>query len=228
MDEQSKERYRRLRNGIGWALVAIWLIYRWTSLSAQNAAAKAAITKCDGLISSIGCTAQKSSEDLGFGVGMLFTLVLAPFAFLASHYVARFMVDKENADSARLSAELTARRQREEEAQQRARIENANAGASQARTSANRAEFVRSLGSVNDFLDLLSTSSGQDQELRAKQAIGKELRDLVAKQTLEDLAALIGSDPALRMSLESTLARLDEARVTADVVPVLRRASVGA
>lgn len=224
MDEESKQRYRRLRNGLGWALAAIWLLYRWYELSAQNAASKARIQGCDGFFGSVSCGVQKSGEDLGFGAGMLFALLLAPFAFLISHYIARFAVEKQLAEQARRDADVARAHRAREEEDQRQRIEDESARTREARDGIDRAEFVRSLGSVNDFLDLLSIAQNAEQELRVKQGIGKELRELVAKHTHDAITELVHRDDALRINLEETLSRIKKAGVPSNFTAVFRAA----
>jgi len=71
-----------------------------------------------------------------------------------------------------------------------------------------RAEFLNSLGPVNDYLDVLAAVQSPEQEVRIKQGVGKELRDLVAKYALADLTHLVRSDEAIRLALTATMNRI--------------------
>jgi hypothetical protein len=223
--ETIKPVYRRLRRNFGWAIVALWLVYRWISLSMERNAALRALNGCEGFFARAGCDTQAAGYHFSFTLSMIGSVLLAPLAFLIAHFIARAMAEHHGAEQLRIRDEAVAARVQRDDAEQRARTENAQQHAQRARLGTQRSEFLNSLGSVNDYLDMLGVIAGDENTLRIKQGIGKELRDLVAKYAVADLEQLIATDEAIRIGLTSTLDRVEAAGVAGDAAAVLRRAA---
>jgi hypothetical protein len=218
------QRYRRLRNGLGWLILAVWLLYRWASLSAQQAAAKVAMTDCDGVLDWAKCGISDASGSLGFGAGMLFAIILSPFAFLISSYIARFWVDKEMADASNRERDEQERQRMQFEQSRKEREASVLDEASRAKHATNRINLIACLGTVNEYLDILDGTPEKDEEPLVRQSIGNSLRELIAKNTLPEIIALVQSDEAVHLVMGKTLQRLNASALGSEAAMVLEYA----
>lgn len=232
MNPSYPEQYRRIRNGLGWILMIIWITGWHHHLSQQYDAAIAALQDCGPLQGwqFVKCKAGRLADGTGassdFDSGMLWVILSAPFGFLVSRYIARAIVESKAAADERNEAAALASQQRKEDAQQKARIAHSETMAARARHSIDRGEFIQKLGSVGDLLDLLPIESDAGRVAIIRQNIVQELRDLVAKHTLPDLTGLIERDEAIRLSLETILARLDTDALSASEAPKVLKAAL--
>lgn len=200
MTGEEKTLYRRKRNAYGWLIAAAWWAY-WL---------------------------MQPNEGWGvaYAGGLIFAFFTWPFAFLVSHYIARSMVEselkKEAADQS--AAEQQRRIAAQREADQRMRLIDDDA--LQARQKIERGEFLKKLGSVRDYLNLLPAAAEPDRILLIEQSIDKELRDLVIKHDVPAMSALIGSDDAVMLSVNAIVQTLEQRGQLSPDAEILKKALI--
>lgn len=204
LTREDKQEYRRKRNGLGWLAAAGWIVYWWAQPS-------------DG----------SWSGEANHGFMMIVAVITAPFAFLLSHYVARMQVDRtvrRREEEGAATAEVEHQR---EEAARAERARKAEAEADRVRGLLDRAELIRKLGTVRDYLALLPDITDNDRAVLIRQSIDKELRDLVAKHEPAALAAMLAHDQPARLSLGAVLQTLEQRGGLSADAASLRMALVG-
>lgn len=187
MTAEQKEKYRALRNGLGVLLAVAWVAY-W-ALKPSEA----------GIVGSFS-----------HGAGVFFAVITAPFAFLVSHYLARFQVSRTAAEEQRRTDEEIKLAETKRAQTLREREAASVASAHSARQLLDRQEFIHKLGTADDALDLQIEAADPDRASLARQAVNRALRDLVAKHSLPELVGLIAGDEGARLRLRALLSRFRE------------------
>lgn len=182
LSREDKQEYRRKRNGLGWLFAAGWIVFWY-------------IQPNDG--SFFG-----SASHAGM---VLVAIVTSPLGFVASHYVARAMVEeavKQRIATSEREERLARDREIADAATRRRQLEQQG---QRARMEIDRSELIHKLGTVRDYIALLDAGGPPERMLLIRQSIDKELRDLVAKHEPAALAALMKNDEPVRLSLMSLL-----------------------
>jgi hypothetical protein len=204
----SKARYRQVRSGWGWFICLVWVGYWWSLFSGEHSEALAAMSGCDGVFGSMKCSISRSGIDGAFYAKMALIIIFAPLAWIPAHYIAaRIVQSAERAEAKREEQEqaaLSANQRRESEG----RMAQAEQDAERARGQVERSDFMHKLGAVNDFLDLLASETDPSRIANMRLGAAQALRDLTAKHTIEQLAAFVRGDEAVKLSLTKTLRRL--------------------
>lgn len=232
MTPEGRARYRRLRNGWGLLLAAVWATYWYWRLDAQQATAIAALGNCDALsgLDWAKCSGAHGMDRaaLAFATGLktLLAFLSAPSLFFVSHYGARAYIEYvEAACERRAQAEAAAARVRAEE-ESASRMAAAHASAHSARDLIDRGEFIRKLGAVSDLATLLQGETAQDRILLIQQGISKELREIISKHTLPALTELVRRDQAIQLTLQAVLAQLEGSSTNPPGSTVVLRAAL--
>lgn len=226
MTPNLKQQYVRIRNGWALSLAVVWIVYRISALREQRRVALAALTDCSGFLHGTGCAISRGVIDGKFDTGVVGAVLLAPLALVVGHYIARWMVERQQAaEQASLDAAraATTRAQQEEQALRQARIEG---DASQARQSLDRGEFIHKLGAVGDFVDLLAHETDPTRIATIRLGAAQALRDLVAKHSLDQLTTIVASDTSVRMSLANVMGRLASVALDSGAEAAVLRAAL--
>lgn len=231
MTPESKPRFRRLRMQRGMLLAIGWIVFWYLKLDADQRATIAALERCDGvglwgwITCKAGRTVDTGAASASFAVGLFWTLLSAPLAFVASHYMARATVERDEAAAVRLQSAEAEAQKKEAEEQRVARAAQSQSSATKARETLDRSELVHKLGAVSDLLELLAYETNQDRMLLISQGIAKELRDLVAKHELDHLRKIVVGDESIAGIWMSIRDRLQQQQhVARDMLPILQSA----
>jgi hypothetical protein len=209
MADAYRQRLRQTRTGWGWIFVLVWIIGWAVKLNADRIHQVDSLTSCGGLVDGAKCWGNHEGADIGFSFGIVAVVVTSPLMFIAAHYFALWRLRIADGVQGQIEAAQQAREAETVRRESQRRMTELEGQSARQRLSADRGEAMHKLGAVGDFLTLLDGE--RDPERIAKIKIGAvgALRDLTAKHTIDDLAALFGSDPALSVSLAATLRRLD-------------------
>ncbi len=225
----AKTRYRSIRNGWGVVLGLGWITYWWLNLAARHKAAIAAFDHCSGFLHSISCSMSKGAADGSYAGGVTLAVITAPLALIASHYFARWRMEEEEKTAVLEGAKREAERVATQRQESDARLAVVEQDAQRARQTVERSDFIHKLGAVSDFLDLLAGEIDPIRIANIRLGAAQALRDLIAKHTIDQLAALIRADHAVQVSVTTILPRLSAASFDeAAEVHVLRAALGGA
>lgn len=198
--------------GIGW--VALWYLV----LSSSYEAATLGLRECGFF--EYACNAPWRRANGNFANGMMLAILSIPLPILAWNWIRRqseTRAGKQAERKVRLAEERADR-----EAQQK--ITQIDEQAKAARSKLDRGEFIQSLGAVTDFLDILPHETARERILQIRQGISKELRDIVATYTMDQMIQILRDDRALNIKLTSMLASFDLAGVVSSDADVLREA----
>lgn len=200
------------RGMFGLIGAAVWIGMWWHQLAQDRDARLAAIgSSCEGILRGVSCAWQRTEAHSAFSGGLTMAVLSSPLAFVVAHYMVkneyRLKAEREEKEAAARRVEA-AKVQEAQHVERQAKLE---ADASAAKGALDRGEFIHKLGSVGDFLNLLATEQDEGRIANIRLGASQALRDLVAKHPLEKLGALVQSDPAVKLSLAATLARLGEA-----------------
>ena len=204
----SKTRYRSIRNGWGWVIAIGWIVYWWMTLDAQKKTALAALTDCNGFINGTKCALSQGGIEGNFAMGVLVAVIVSPCAWIVSHYLARWRMQAGAALEARQEEQQRTQAQLAQKRESEQRLAIAEDDASKARQSLDRGEFIHKLGTVSDFLELLSHEQDASRIANIRLGAAQALRDLTAKHSLDQLSAMVAADTSIRLSLETALRRL--------------------
>ena len=138
------------------------------------------------------------------------SILTAPFSFLVSSYVARAVLEKQSAERADIEAATFSALRRNEATEQANRMRLVETEVLRAHGLTDRAEFIEKIGTVRDYLGVLAIATEDSKRLLLRQAIDKELRDLIVKHTPQAMSHLIQRDDAVRLSLAAMLDALSQ------------------
>lgn len=231
MTPASKPRYRQLRNRWGLCIALGWIFLWYLRFEYQEAAALASLQDCNALsgAQSLKCSVSQGAQGVagaaGYVIKMFLVLLSSPLAFLVSGHLARARIERDEAAQMAGQARSDAVRARDEAEAQATRSAQIETAAQATRRAIDRSEFIQKVGSVNDLLALLPTEAQPNRIAIIQQGIAKELRDLVAKHTLPDLADLVHSDETVALLLTKLLDDVSKTQLSSsDAIDVLKAA----
>jgi hypothetical protein len=212
----SKASYKRVRNWIALALAVIWAGGWYVHLDAQRTRATEHMNACAstsapkpadcGWFGSWG-----SDETNGFvlTMGMIVVVLSSVVMFLPARYLARrYMAIAEARENRQEEAEQM-RLQQQQERESVARSVRNEAEANAALRQISRGEIIHKLGAINDLTDLLPVETDEERLMNIRHGVAQALRELAAKYTSAELAALIKSDDMVEHTARAVVARLD-------------------
>ena len=211
VNEESKKKFRRLRRNLGFVFAIVWVVFWYTYLKAQHTAYSATVGMIEGGASSLVTSLQ-----------ILLAFITSPIGFVASHWLASNIVEREQAQDAAKHAAAAANQQRLEEENRAKRLETISNSDRETRIKNARAELILKLGSASELLELLPTSNDPDRILSINQSVRKELREIVAKYPMQDLVALISRDEVIRLKTEQLCKKLATLNIESDDATILK------
>jgi hypothetical protein len=199
---------KRFRNGCGFLLAAVWIVWWWHVISVNEASELAKMAPAKGILS--GGYNYIHSNTIGWGSAMerLLAIISSPLMFIPAQYLSHLLVGY--LQRAERANDLAAQKARRED-QQRSLTHMRDSAASEAaltQRANDRHELVSRIGDIDSQLLVFEGEQGGERSTRMLLNLTSMVYEIHAKFPAERLGAMTADDPSLRKMIGNTLSHM--------------------
>jgi hypothetical protein len=213
----SRAFYKRVRNRMALLLAVAWVVLWYFYFDAQRLQEihNMELCKSGTGLKATACAGvdfvlpAETMSGVTFSLDMVLIAILSPLMFLPARVLARRYVAFAEWRGVRQEQAAQARWQRQQQRESEARLARSEAEAGSALRQISRGEIIHKLGAVSDLTDLLQAEADAERLMNIRHGVAQALRELAAKYTVGELAALIKSDAVVQHAARTVVTRLD-------------------